>query len=549
MLASATAVSAQVTTTADSGPGSLRQALADATPGDIITFDGSLDGQVIQLLGTALTVDRSLTIDASALPAGITIDGGGNGDFVSDPGESQCLFIANFSERISVALHNLTLQNGTAPFDGGGNIYVYREDLVMTDCRILGGRTHDVSGGGGGIHCASAVRLTLDSCVISGNATSGSSATGGGIYANSCDLVFTNCTISDNFTTGGSAHGGGLHFFSSFGGPLTFDSCTFSGNEVSGSFTDGGGVNRSTNIAAQVATFTRCTIAGNTNNSAFSRGGGFSNDRGVTEFVHCTITDNTAFSGGGVASIRDSNASVRFFATIVAGNTSDDIGQFGGINNTFLSQGDNLVGTAYAVSSPIGAFNQTGDQTGVTDPQLSPLGDYGGETATAPPVNGSPAVDAAPQSSATVDQRGLPVSGIPDIGAAELFDLASLFPTDTDHDGVPYGVEVFLGTDPGQADRINPRHLSIHLTGSTPTLRFGLDAGAPVGSILRILRSTTLDAGTFTEIFLLHPDGSFTDTEGGNSFSLLEDDFTEAVFTDQDSPSPHAFYRLEVTAP
>ena len=51
-----------VTNTNDSGPGSLRQALADANDGDTINFDGSLKGQSIALTSGELVIDKSITI-------------------------------------------------------------------------------------------------------------------------------------------------------------------------------------------------------------------------------------------------------------------------------------------------------------------------------------------------------------------------------------------------------------------------------------------------------------------------------------------------------
>ena len=64
---------------------SLREAIAyveaDASLGSTLTFDASLKGQTIQLLGTQLEISQGLTIDASSLydaesqTPGITIDG------------------------------------------------------------------------------------------------------------------------------------------------------------------------------------------------------------------------------------------------------------------------------------------------------------------------------------------------------------------------------------------------------------------------------------------------------------------------------------------
>src|ERR1044071_1710430 len=66
-LVCAVAISARATTitvinTNDSGPGSLRQALADANDGDTINFDPSLKGQTITLTSAELAIDKSITI-------------------------------------------------------------------------------------------------------------------------------------------------------------------------------------------------------------------------------------------------------------------------------------------------------------------------------------------------------------------------------------------------------------------------------------------------------------------------------------------------------
>ena len=66
-----------VTTAADDGAGSLRQAIAALSNGGLIIFDPALDGETITLDGDQLTVPSTadgLTIDASNLPNGLTID-------------------------------------------------------------------------------------------------------------------------------------------------------------------------------------------------------------------------------------------------------------------------------------------------------------------------------------------------------------------------------------------------------------------------------------------------------------------------------------------
>ena len=52
-----------VINTNDSGPGSLRQALADANDGDTINFDPALNGQTINLTSGELVIGKDITID------------------------------------------------------------------------------------------------------------------------------------------------------------------------------------------------------------------------------------------------------------------------------------------------------------------------------------------------------------------------------------------------------------------------------------------------------------------------------------------------------
>ena len=51
-----------VTTVNDNGPGSLRQAVADAVDGDTINFSSSLNGQTIALTTGEVLVNKSITI-------------------------------------------------------------------------------------------------------------------------------------------------------------------------------------------------------------------------------------------------------------------------------------------------------------------------------------------------------------------------------------------------------------------------------------------------------------------------------------------------------
>src|SRR5271165_7384463 len=95
----ATASAQVVTNSADSGPGTLRSAITNAASGAVITFDPSLSGATITLSNT-LTINTNLTIDASALPGGLQINGNGS------------VQIFNVAANTVVFLNSLTITNG-----------------------------------------------------------------------------------------------------------------------------------------------------------------------------------------------------------------------------------------------------------------------------------------------------------------------------------------------------------------------------------------------------------------------------------------------------
>src|SRR5262249_9536039 len=88
---------------ADSGPGSLRAALAAAHSGDTIVFDDSLRGQTITLTSGALVVDKSLDIEGPAA-ADLTVSGN----------DARRVFDISGSG-VAVTLAGLTIAHGQAP--------------------------------------------------------------------------------------------------------------------------------------------------------------------------------------------------------------------------------------------------------------------------------------------------------------------------------------------------------------------------------------------------------------------------------------------------
>ena len=141
-----------------------------------------------------------------------------------------------------------------------------------------------------------------------------------------------------------------------------------------------------------------------------------------------------------------------------------------------------------------------GDSSQLIDPKLGPLGYYGGATQTMIPYPGSPALDAASDSTQTTDQRGFLMEGTPDIGAAEFqgsADLNLFWDTDADGDGNPFGVEFALGTNPSVFDADAPNNLAVFrsLEGQFG-VRFGYNPDAVGYAVWEVERSIDLESWT-----------------------------------------------------
>ena len=121
-----------------------------------------------------------------------------------------------------------------------------------------------------------------------------------------------------------------------------------------------------------------------------------------------------------------------------------------------------------------------------------------------------------------------------DIGAVEGAlgpDLATLWPTDDDLDGIPYGVEHALGTNPDVPDPGHPANLTSPVFNGSghATFTFGRNPAAEANTIWLLKRSTTLLPGSSVEIFrfdgpTLTPtnQSGITSIPGANSFSVTD---------------------------
>jgi hypothetical protein len=321
-----------VANTNDSGPGSFRQALADANDGDTIDF--AVTG-VIGVTSGLLMVNNSIIISGPGAD-NLALDGNG---------KSGILFI---NSGVTVTISGLTITNGHAGSYGGG---IYNGSATVT----------------------------LNDCVVTAN----SAQYGGGVYNEAVfgdtALTITNSTINGNSA---SQEGGGIYEIGVIAPvTVTVNNSTLSGNSA---FL-GAGIRNVTSGMTATLMISNSSISGNSADNG--DGGGISNQGGnaTVEILNSTFSGNSADFDGG--SIHNTGKAIIDLADTIleAGDSGGNIFNNGG---TVTSHGFNL-----SNDDAGGYLTGPGDQIN-TDPLLGPLQNNGGPTFTHALLPGSPAIDA-----------------------------------------------------------------------------------------------------------------------------------------------------------
>ncbi|MCP5487692.1 MAG: right-handed parallel beta-helix repeat-containing protein [Verrucomicrobia bacterium] len=340
-------------------------------------------------------------------------------------------------------------------------------------------------------------RLVLDNLEITRGMGIGGQA--GGLTLNGSTAVVRKVILTANQGLGTSPGGISLNG----GSELLMEDSTLLGNA---SVQDGGGilVDTTSRLLAN-----RILIA---SNRADRFGGGILNN-GISILTNVTLTANDAQNAGGGV-FNGSGSDLRLVQATVVDNTATNTG--GGIEGSFFTlQLENSIVTAnQAPSSPDFGLSVVptilGGALTSGDPQLAPLGNYGGPTLTRPPYPGSAAIDGGTTLASTpaVDQRGLtrPVDGTldgtnrVDLGAAEftpVTDYGYAWNTDGDEDGMPFGTEIALGRNPFLPDSGGLNSLQLVVTSGLPSPVASLNRDALPFTEWVISRSTNLLTGTF----------------------------------------------------
>jgi hypothetical protein len=343
-----------VTSTADSGTGTLRQAIADAAPGDTINFSLPALSEIVLTSGQ-LEVNKSLNISGPGSDV-LTVTrntGAGSNSF-------RIFFFAAGTASYNVS--GLTISGGNAGTSSGGGI-LNRGNLNLSGVRIY----LNTAATGGGLYNSGTMNVTNSTILLNRSITAGG---GGGLYnAGSMNVTASEFASNTAETTGAA-------IFNEVGSPLFLVNSTISDN------------------------FT--TI----NTSAGSSVGGAFYTRGYVSMTNCTITANFSSVAGGIYISPTVNPRVEARNTIIAKNTaafsSPDLS-----GGTLFSLGYNLFGNSSGATIQSLNTDQIGTNANPLDPLLGDLSRNGGATRTRALLSGSPAIDRGGDGGVNTDQRGL----------------------------------------------------------------------------------------------------------------------------------------------
>jgi hypothetical protein len=274
-----------VTTEEDNFPGSLRERIGSADPGDVVGFDtGGFFGQprTVRVIAQ-IVIDRPLTIEGPGADA-LTVSG---------TGSTRVFRIASGAD---VVISGLRVADGLAAAESWGGEPIHAGGGILVE---LGGRLtlsastvsdSDAAGGasnsyGGGIANIGGTLIVRDGSRITGNHAL---SAGGGIASSVVSGVGGRTTITNSLIDNNTAvHGGGVH---ADGRELFVEASTITGNTAF----IGGGVY----VARGEAVVDASTIAANT---AVDAGGGLRSTGRETIIRNGTVIEgNEAWRGGGL---------------------------------------------------------------------------------------------------------------------------------------------------------------------------------------------------------------------------------------------------------
>jgi predicted outer membrane repeat protein len=180
---------------ADSGDGSLRQAIADATSGDTIQFANGLTGDVS--LHSTLAISKNLTINGP----GASVWGNNPDLTITRDDTSYSGRLIDVGDGFSVALSGLTFANGGGATRGGAICTAGTEGLLtIEDCWFEGNSATDE---GGAVYVEG--QLHISGCTFQSNSVTGVGGIGGAVYASVAATIDQGSVLDGNSAWKGAA--------------------------------------------------------------------------------------------------------------------------------------------------------------------------------------------------------------------------------------------------------------------------------------------------------------------------------------------------------
>jgi hypothetical protein len=378
----------------DSGSGSLRQAVLNATDGDTIQFSLDCPDGAPITLASAISIDKNLTLSGQG--RNITISG------------DNSTRIFEITAGKTVRLEYLTLmnanggenENGGAILDGGSHLTIV--NVTFKNNRLTGSAGN--KGGGAIAHRGgSDSSLTIEKSRFEDNSTQN---LGGAIFTS------PPTTITDTTFSGNVAYRGTVMSYS--GQSLTVERSTFNDNVIIKNTDDFPGAGGAIYFGMGTLQVKNSTFSGNGSDIDANQGGAIFTYGSANVLIwNSTFTGNKIwdsngyYKGGGIHIT--STSMLSYYNNILAGNSPDDCA----LEDSAIAQNiNNLVQVGSGCGTPL--------LTSV--PLLGPLQDNGGFTHTHALLSGSPAIDSGDNDSClATDQRGVarPQGAVCDIGAYE----------------------------------------------------------------------------------------------------------------------------------
>lgn len=367
---------------------------------------------------------------------------------------------------------NLTIINSTFDSNGGGNIFCFCNNTMITGSTFTknsGGAINVASKGGGDVHIANSYfaensltsiiagntfitnstfvsntggyggAIKADKLTISDSTVRNNKAVeGGGIYVLDF-LKMNNTLVSSNETTYDDGYGGGI-FIESYYGDVTIKNSIISKNKTA---KNGGGISSRADGGGHIRLINSLVV----DNFAVSNGGGIYSNVKTLTVINSTIANNrvthhpaSTGTGYGGAIYLPKNAILNIANSTIVGNSASRAA--GGIYtpDSFLAQvtiKNSIIAANSSKNCNTNILSATNynlisdDSCGVaaTDPLIGPLNDNGGTSSTYALLPGSPALNGGDPAGCTdfsnnlltTDQRGFvrPSGGRCDIGAYE----------------------------------------------------------------------------------------------------------------------------------